>query len=154
MAGILEKFFQIALLLTVMLLFMNIFLATFGYALTGDATYGESIYAPVGVDTDEFLSGDPTSASGSEVWQQDSPTTIPTTNKTDWNSVWNQFVRLVYGFQTLVENISSNINPATIGDPAEQVGAAVIMIVNIIQIVGAAYIPWALISAWTGGGSP
>lgn len=150
--GVMEKFFQIALFLTVVLLGVNIFLSTFGYAMTGEDVFGENVYGTA-LDAN-VLSGIPQDMTVDTTEQSGTTPETPTLEKDDWTKVWEQFQKLIVGWQTVLNHIFENIDDSTTGDAAEQVGLMIIYILSLFQIVGAAYIPWALLSAWKGGGSP
>lgn len=136
--SVLEKFFQVSLLLTVIILGVNIFLTAFGPSMTGDDLFetGES-----------YLSGGAASTSGNVVEQQTSDITVPEPETSDWDNVWQQFLSLAIGFQLVVLKIFTEI-----GTPMFAIALA--GIVTIFQAAGGAYIVWAIISAWKGGGSP
>lgn len=143
--GVLERFFQISFLLTFVLLIVNSFLTTFGYAMTGEMIVGLE-----DVNTSSVIQGTSTNT----VLQTSSEIGAPTTTNINWDYVWDKFVNLIGGYTKVLNHIFQNIDSAHSGDAAEQVGNVIIFLLVILQVAGAAYIPWALLSAWKGGGSP
>lgn len=137
MAGILENFFKITMVLTIILMGINMNITFFGYAMTGDQI--------TGLDYNAFGTGIQTTAD--DVIEQTSSEyeTSQSTNL-DWLTVFNVVSGIVAGYQIVLLHIFA-------GDMIT-VGYFLVAILTMFQVIGAAYIPWALISAWRGGGSP
>ena len=142
--GVLEKFFQIAMVLTVMVIAINGFLITFGPSLIGQ-----------NVQAGEQALTDGTSADiTSTVQQQTVDRTTPASDQGNWGDVLTTFNRMFFEYQTVIGGMFENLDPTQTGDELEGVGALIIGIISMFQIIGAAYIGFAVLSAFTGGGSP
>lgn len=145
MAGILGKFFQISMLLTMLLLVINISLITFGASLTGD----ESLISGVVVQKI-----DTTSTTSSIIEQSSIEPTIPSGNIGGWSLIYEQMLDLSGPYQKVLGRIFDNIDPSSDSDSAEQTGDMIRGIIVLFSAFGLAYIPFALWSAFVGGGSP
>ncbi len=142
--SVLEKFFQIAMLLTVMVIAINGFLITFGPSLIGES-----------VQTgDQALKGGTSADTTSTVQQQTDDRTTPASDQDNWGNVLTTFNRMFFEYQTVIGGMFADLDPTQTDDELENVGALIISIISMFQIIGAAYIGFAVLSAFTGGGSP
>ena len=135
--GILERFFQVAMLLTLMILSMNAAIFLFGETLTGES---------ITVQTDPF-DGVSLVISDSGVTQTETEASSPTQSLETWLAVLAQLASLVIGFQLVLLHI---LEPLGLG----LIAAFIVIIISFFQILGTAYLVWALVSALKGGGSP
>ena len=135
--SILSRFFQVSLLLTLMLLSANAGIFLFGEMLTGEKLI---------VQTDPF-DGVSLIISDNSIKQVEAEATTPTQSLTTWLAVLGQLTLLAVGFQLILNHILVGIGLGLIG-------TFIIIIISFFQIFGMAYLVWALISAWRGGGSP
>ena len=137
MSGILERFFQVALILTLMLLSANAGIFLFGELLTGES---------LTVQADPF-GGISLVIADDSIRQSDVETTDPTQSLTTWLAVAAQLPLLLVGFQVILAHILDGIGLSLIG-------TFLLIIISLFQVVGISYLVWALISAFRGGGSP
>lgn len=137
MSGILERFFQVAMLLALMIMSMNVAIALFGETLTGET---------INVEGDPF-SGISIVISDSGVRQVEAEAATPTQSLETWIAVLTQIALLVGGFQLVLLHI---LRPVGLG----LIASFIVIIISFFQILGTAYLVWALVSAWKGGGSP
>ena len=137
MSGILERFFQVALLLTLMTMSANAAIFFFGEALTGESF--EVISNPFS-DTSLVISD-------SQIKQVEAEAAQPTQSLATWISVLGQLAIFVAGLQLILLHI---LVPVGLG----VIASFLVVILSFFQILGTAYLVWALVSAWRGGGSP
>ncbi len=137
MSGILERFFQVALLLTLILFAMNASISVFGEVMTGEKL----------VITTQDISGVDLNLSTSVIQQTETPFTSATQDPDTWEFVLQQLQAVGFGYRPVFDRIFNSIG-------LELIGTFLINILTILQVVGVAYLFWALISAWRGGGSP
>ena len=135
--SVLESFFRIAMVLTIITLVINAGIVTFGEALTGET---------INVVSDPFL-GVGIEISDSEIVQSDLGGDVPTQSLATWIAISAQVVLFVGGLQLILLHILTPIGLGTIA-------IFLATILSIFQLFGISYVIFALLSAWKGGGSP
>lgn len=142
--GVLEKFFQIAMVLTVMVIAINGFLITFGPSLIGPSVQAGNTALADGTVVDTT----------STVEQATANIATPPSDQGNWGDVLTTFNRMFFEYRTVIGGMFANLDPTQTEDELEGVGTLIISIISMFQIIGAAYIGFAVLSAFTGGGSP
>jgi len=137
MSGILERFFQVTLLLTLILIAMNVSIVTFGEAMTGEDFM---------VDANVFGGVTP-GVAASSVEQTESAKAKPTQDEATWETVIETARELIVGYRPVFGKIFDTIGLSIIGQ-------FLIDIITMLQVVAFAYLFWAVISGFAGGGSP
>jgi len=141
--SVLKDFFRIAMLLTIMTIAINIFIVNFGEGLTGQA-----------IPIPESCATTSTSFNGaSSIKQTDTGQITSTQAEPNFGCTLDEASNYVTGLSKIINMIFVNIDPAE-GDVIESFGTVLIIIITIMQVFGAAYLPWAMISAFLGGGAP
>ena len=162
MAGVLEGFFRICLVLSIMLLGANFFITAFGEAMTGQGFGNNLNLGNFSIDDNVYYDVNiggvihTPNVSGSNVIEQSSSAfSKPIGEGSDWDKVTTIFAGFVAGWQQVVIKLFSEIgSTSTEHDQAMVVGGTLIMIVTLFQLIGGAYLLFALWSTFVGGGSP
>ena len=162
MAGVLEGFFRICAVLMIMLLGANFFITAFGQPMTGEKFGVDLNIGDFSIDDNEYYDINTSTVkyfpnvSGSNVIEQSSSAfSKPIGEGSDWDKVTTIFAGFVAGWQQVVIKLFSEIgSTSTEHDQAMAVGGTLIMIVTLFQLIGGAYILFALWSTFVGGGSP
>lgn len=147
MASVLAYFFNITVLLTLILLGVNLSITTFGESMTGDASLSSGV-------VEDTLSGADVNAISSDIEQISSSASYSSIQQTGFNALYEQALNLGGPYQKVLDKIFSDIDPANTNDVSEQAGDMIRGIIILFQIIGLAYIPFAVWSAVFGGGSP
>ena len=151
--GALQGFFQMCLVLTALLFAVNITLTSFGPTMTG-MTPDEFLGLDTNMSVDLNTTTSATTSEGKSIWNvivgtikqvtgDIAEAVIDITGWTTLNIILRGFVN---GWSVILEKIFV--------DELEPIGSFLWLILNIIQVMGAAYLPFAILSAWKGGGSP
>ena len=158
--GVLERFFHITLMLTLILFAINFSLVTFGYAMTGDDSFSGSQVVVNTLDLDNV------GGNVQPIQQVNTQYDVPATDVSGYDSLIKQAGNLFGGYRIIIWKIFADIEPANscdltfvgfdaeCADTAEKAASMLLTLILMIQFIGFAYLPWALISAWKGGGSP
>lgn len=136
MSGVLERFFQISLVVCLMLFTINITLVQFGPAMVGDDEAFDAITDVCNTSSEEYNS----------VKQTATEYNKPISKTPDWDCIFLQLLHYVDGYMHILDIIF-------FGELA-RIGAFLKLILGLFQAIGIAYIPFALWSAFVGGGSP
>lgn len=153
MGTVLETFFRISMILTLIIIGMNVFISTFGHAMTGQnlSITTEHLNPERFVvinDENTFDVNYTVNVYGTSIIEQTTNVFVrPIVQIVDWAGTLGMFGDLAFGSQKVLLFIFVSIG-------APEAGAALIVIITAIQMIGAAYIPFAILSAFTGGGSP
>jgi len=139
MSGILEKFFQIAVILTIFLILLNVSLIVLGNTLLNSSKYDEKIFQCTLV-----------SVTGTEdsIEQTGTDQDSPQVSAGNWDQIQPCIGEMVTGYN----NILKYLFPKEYG--LDGYALIISTIITAMQVLALAYIPFALISAWRGGGSP
>ena len=141
--SVLKNFFQMAVVLTMVLVGMNLFIVNFGQDLAGQTiTLSQSCST-----SDVNFSQD------SSIKQTDTGQVTSTQSEANFGCLIEEINRMVFGYRQIFTSIFANIDPAE-GDTVERFGDILVAIITLIQVVGFVYLPWAMISAVLGGGAP
>ena len=147
--GVLEQFFRISVLLTIMIIGINGFLLTFGTSLI-DKNFN------IGVVSTDPLTGEVSTSGTDRIEQKDVAERKPQNQNVNWDTMLESFNGMLFKYQVVVLQIFEDIDPTQSGadDEVAQVGVLLISIITMFQILGAAYVGFAVITAFFGGGSP
>lgn len=158
MGGVLEKFFQISLVLTLVLFGMNAAILAFSGPFLGvdDPAKLALTTSPLTTSNDLNVSDLNTAASNSEpqnVLQQiSSLLTIPTFGLENWTAIHEAVIGLGGGYQAALRIVIEGIDPGN--QELVVISRMIRTIIFIINVFGLAYIPFALWSTFKGGGAP
>ena len=158
--GVFERFFHITVMLTLILFAINFSLVTFGYAMTGDDSFSGRQVAVNTLDLGN-VNTDP-----QPIQQVGIQSDVPATDVSGYDSFIKQAGDLFGGYRIIIWKIFADIEPANscdltlvgfdskCADTAEKAASMLLTLILIIQFIGFCYLPWAVLSAWKGGGSP
>lgn len=146
--SILAKFFQISLVLMIILMGINLSIVTVGYTMTG-----QDIGGNVGVTTID-LNAYNIDLNKMSVEQSDTESATSTIESSGWEDIVDGLYNLVYGYEKVFNFIFADIDPTTSEDVSEQIGRILVNIIQAFQTIGLVYGAFAIVAVLTGGGKP
>ena len=140
MSGILENFFKISLVLTIMVLGMNVFLINVYPTIMGTGDK-QPLFACDLSGTGNIYQN--------QIEQQGDNIGLPTTNNVTFDNIQVCLQEYVKGYDNVLYRIFGDD-----GLQFPQIAFSISVILSAFQVAGLAYIVFALASTLTGGGSP
>jgi len=153
--GVLETFFRISMVLTIILIGMNSMLLAFANPMTG--TTPEALIKSENVAIDDLSNEDLNTISSGVtstniLRQLGESFGVPQIDFADFGEVQEAVLGFGGGYQNVLKLVFDDL--ANGDESIKTAGRAIRSIILVLQTAGLAYIPFALWSAFKGGGSP